>query len=157
MSGDGDETPVLVRLGMSISQSRRDRGLTAEALAERAGIEAQQLVAIESGAVDPGVEVLIGLGGALRFHPSLLLESATSKPAHRPEWMSRGARAARMIDELPEAMQAAVLRLLGSVRDVAVGLDEGAEVSVSEAIARLTAAEGGPARELLVALAVAEL
>lgn len=61
-------------LGKRIKEVRRDRGLTAERLAELCHIDATYLRQIEGGSKTPSLPVFVDLCNTLRTSPSYLLQ-----------------------------------------------------------------------------------
>lgn len=64
----------LKALGARIKALRKERGLTQEALAERAGLHSRYISRIELGDANFGVSVLFDLARGLAVRPSELLE-----------------------------------------------------------------------------------
>ena len=58
-------TPQLVMLGLAVRRCRRERDLSQEALAARAGVGAKHLGEIERGNSDPRVTTVIRIATAL--------------------------------------------------------------------------------------------
>ena len=72
------------RLGIIFKELRKQRGLTQEQLAERAGVERNYIYYLEKGMCDPTLGVLVGLaqGYGLRFSQfAALLEPIIDVPS----------------------------------------------------------------------------
>lgn len=84
------------RLAWNVRQLRAARGLSQEALAIDAGVAAPYLSGIERGAVNPTVDVLDRLAGALEVEVDILLRAydAASDPP-KPLRAGRKSKASR--------------------------------------------------------------
>jgi len=74
---------VLGYVGANVRRIRVRRGLTQEALAERAAIDLTTEQRIERGATNLTVSVLVALADSLGVAPGLLLRAAKLTPARR--------------------------------------------------------------------------
>jgi len=70
-------------IAANVRRVRERRGLTQEALAERAGQDLSYLQRVERGATNLSMRVLLALAMALDVPPSLLLRKARLPPAKR--------------------------------------------------------------------------
>ncbi len=67
-----DHDPLL-QFGANLRAAREQRGLSQEALAQRAGMDPAEIRRLEGARRDPGVRVLTRLARALRMTPGDLL------------------------------------------------------------------------------------
>ena len=58
--------PILCSFGQSVAKHRRAKGLSQEALAEKADLDRTYLSDIERGVRNPGIKIVIRLARALR-------------------------------------------------------------------------------------------
>jgi transcriptional regulator with XRE-family HTH domain len=65
----------LIAFGNSLRRLREERGLSQDALAQRAGMDPAEIRRIESARRDPGVRVVTRLARALSAKPADLFES----------------------------------------------------------------------------------
>jgi len=70
-------------IAANVRQARRRRGLTQEALAERAGQDLSYLQRVERGTTNLSARVLLALAMALDVPPSLLVRKARLAPVKR--------------------------------------------------------------------------
>jgi transcriptional regulator with XRE-family HTH domain len=70
-------------IAANVRQARNRRGMTQEALAERAGQDLSYLQRIERGSTNLSARVLLALAMALDVPPSLLVRTARLAPAKR--------------------------------------------------------------------------
>jgi transcriptional regulator with XRE-family HTH domain len=66
--------PILCSFGHSVAKYRRAKGLTQEALAEKADLDRTYLNDIERGVRNPGVKNVIRIAKALGITPSDLMK-----------------------------------------------------------------------------------
>ncbi len=66
--------PILRSVGQCVAKHRRGKGLSQEALAEKADIDRTYLSDIERGVRNPGIRNVIIIARALEITPSNLLE-----------------------------------------------------------------------------------
>ena len=78
-------------IGKRLRHRRKQRGLTLEAVAERAGLSASAVSLIETGKREAKISTLIGLAAALDCQLAELLSSAP--PSRRQRWAADGASA----------------------------------------------------------------
>lgn len=71
--------------GKRINQARKDRGLTAEKLAEACHINATYLRQIEGGTKTPSLPVFIDICNALKVSPAFLLKDMLSSDNNMEE------------------------------------------------------------------------
>ena len=69
------------QLGKRIGTARKDRGLTAQQLAARLGINAASLRQIECGVKTPSVSLLVRICNALQVSPDYLLQDLLEEPS----------------------------------------------------------------------------
>lgn len=87
---DPQLSELLASIAANVRRLRAQRGLTQEALAERAGQDLSYLQRVERGATNLSVGVLLAIAVALDAHPSRLLRHATlpavkrGRPKKRP-------------------------------------------------------------------------
>lgn len=67
--------PNLKALGARIRELRKERGLTQEDLAERAGLHSRYISRVELGDANFGVSVLFKLADGLSVQPAVLLQN----------------------------------------------------------------------------------
>ena len=72
---------VLPILGERLKKARKDRGLTQEQLAERAGLSARHIAKIEKGDVNPSFEVLSTLVKTLGVSFDAIFDPASEQVA----------------------------------------------------------------------------
>ena len=60
--------------GDSVGRVRRERGWTQEQLAERAGVHRSYIAAVESGARNPTLDVIVKLANGLQVEVTTLFE-----------------------------------------------------------------------------------
>lgn len=73
-----DRNPALIALGEAVRQFREQRGLTSSGLAAAAGLDLDQIEAIERGEHDPPYEELLALAHGLGVtHPTLFNRAAS--------------------------------------------------------------------------------
>ena len=65
---------VQQQLGLAIQRLRRDKGLSQDELAHRAGIDQAYLSRVENGATEIGVNLLFRIAAGLAIAPAALLE-----------------------------------------------------------------------------------
>jgi transcriptional regulator with XRE-family HTH domain len=78
---------VREHVGSAIQRIRRERGLSQDELAHRAGIDQAYMSRIENGGVDLGLRLLVRLSNGLRVAPVDLLEGFADQgdiEEHRP-------------------------------------------------------------------------
>ena len=68
---------LLASIAANVRRLRSTRGLTQEALAERAGQDLSYLQRVERGATNLSIGVLVAIANALDTHPARLLRHAT--------------------------------------------------------------------------------
>jgi transcriptional regulator with XRE-family HTH domain len=66
--------PILCSFGQSVAKHRRAKGLSQEALAEKADLDRTYLSDIERGVRNPGVKNVIRIAKALGITPSDLMK-----------------------------------------------------------------------------------
>lgn len=71
------------RFGRNLLRTRQARGLSQEALAERAGIHRTQISLFETGRRQPLLETLLRLAGALEVPVTMLLEGIDFQSGRR--------------------------------------------------------------------------
>ena len=76
-------TEFLRSIAANVRRGRNQRGLTQEALAERAGQDLSYLQRIERGSTNLSARVLLALAVALDVPPSFLVRKARLAPAKR--------------------------------------------------------------------------
>jgi transcriptional regulator with XRE-family HTH domain len=83
--------PWLERVAANVRRLRLRKGLTQEALAERAGIEARYVQSLERARANLTLAVLCGIAEALGVDPRALLKPARLQPARigRPKRKGR--------------------------------------------------------------------
>lgn len=64
----------LIDFGNNLRRLREERGMSQDALAQRAGMDPAEIRRIESARRDPGVRVVTRLAGALGVTPSELFD-----------------------------------------------------------------------------------
>ena len=69
------------QLGKRIGTAWKDRGLTAQQLAARLGINAAYLRQIECGVKTPSVSLLVRICNALQVSPDYLLQDLLEEPS----------------------------------------------------------------------------
>ena len=69
------------QLGKRIGTARKDRGLTAQQLAARLGINAAYLRHIECGVKTPSVSLLVRICNTLQVSPDYLLQDLLEEPS----------------------------------------------------------------------------
>jgi transcriptional regulator with XRE-family HTH domain len=65
---------TMMELGGKVRQMRRSQGLSLEQLAEVAGLNANYVLSIEEGKLDPGLSTITALAKGLRVPPSALFD-----------------------------------------------------------------------------------
>ena len=63
-------------IAANVRRLREDRGLSQEALAETAGVDAKSVQLLESGAGNPTARLLLAIAGALEVSAGVLFRSA---------------------------------------------------------------------------------
>ena len=66
--------PILCSFGQSVAKHRRAKGLTQEALAEKADLDRTYLSDIERGVRNPGIKNVVLIAKALGISPSDLMK-----------------------------------------------------------------------------------
>jgi transcriptional regulator with XRE-family HTH domain len=66
--------PILCSFGQSVAKHRRTKGLSQEALAEKADLDRTYLSDIERGVCNPGIKNVVLIAKALGISPSDLMK-----------------------------------------------------------------------------------
>ena len=74
-----DQARELHALGEAVQHERSRRGLSVEALASAAGVQASRLQALEAGQIDPDYDLLLALAQALDIRASAFVISAEAR------------------------------------------------------------------------------
>ena len=75
VDGGYDDTDLAL-LGRAVRHLREERSLSAERLAEAAGMTRQRIAMLEAGRLDPTYELLLALADALHTQPSVIVALA---------------------------------------------------------------------------------
>jgi transcriptional regulator with XRE-family HTH domain len=70
-----------IRFGQAVRQLREREGISVAELADRTGIEAKQINALEAGRVDPAFDVMIALADGIGVRLSALIPDDGEKGA----------------------------------------------------------------------------
>ena len=97
-------------VGRRIKTLRKARNFSQEALADRADMSAKYLSRIEVGRENPTVDILLRLADSLDIEPYEMLCFEDAEPVRQLR-----ARAAKLIDEVPDKDIARVVGLLEAV------------------------------------------
>jgi transcriptional regulator with XRE-family HTH domain len=98
----------LVEFGRELRRRREARRMTLEDLAEHSGLTPNYIGSIENGRRDPSLSTLIALAGALESPPGELLGTV-------PEISSSAEEMGRLFDDVPQEIQAGILKILRGV------------------------------------------
>jgi transcriptional regulator with XRE-family HTH domain len=74
-----DQARELLALGEAVQHERSRRGLSAEALASAARVQASRLRALEAGQIDPDYDLLLALAQALDIRASAFVIRAEAR------------------------------------------------------------------------------
>lgn len=99
-----------ILVGRRIKTLRKAHNLSQEALADRADMSAKYLSRIEVGRENPTVDILLRLADGLEVEPYEMLCFDDGEPVRRLR-----ARAAKLVDEVPDKDIARVVGLLEAV------------------------------------------
>jgi transcriptional regulator with XRE-family HTH domain len=72
----GHRSTELSLLGRAVRQTREQRGMSPDRLADASGMTRQRIDAIETGRLDPSYDLLLALAEGLRAQPSALVALA---------------------------------------------------------------------------------